>query len=412
MKRWIIAIVLLAAIIAGGIGYWKYASDNKNKTQYRTTVLQRGDIMQTVRASGLVSPLRLVDVGTQVNGPINNLYVDFNSQVKAGDLVAQIDPTTYEAKLAQDQANLMASQANVEQTTAKLIQAEKELVRTKKLAEQKMLSETDLDSAISTRDALAAQIKVNLAAVDQAKASLRLSQANLGYTTIRSPVDGVVITRNVSQGQTVVASLNAMTLFKIATDLRTIQVEASVPEADIGRIKEGQQVTFTVDAYDLTFTGKVEQVRMSASTMQNVVTYPVMVTASNPDNKLFPGMTAIIICEVAQRTNVLKVANAALRFKPAEKNTNLNNYDIKSKRPGSRTEQKPKLWVKDPEESELRPVPVTLGISDGAFTEVLEPCSLSGGQELITGIDASSATEKTVNPFAPQMPGATRRATR
>ena len=272
MKRWIIGAVLLLTLVAGGIWYWKYSTNSNGKTQYRTALLERGDILQTVRASGLIAPLRLVDVGTQVNGPITTLTVDFNSIVKAGDLVAQIDPSTYEAKLAQDQANLAAAQANVEQTTAKLVQADKELVRTKKLAEKNMLSETDLDAAVATRDALAAQLKVTMASVEQAKASLRLSQANLGYTTIRSPVDGVVITRNVSQGQTVVASLNAMVLFRIATDLHTIQVEASVPEADIGRIKEDQRVTFTVDADDTVFTGKVSQVRMSASTMQNVVT--------------------------------------------------------------------------------------------------------------------------------------------
>jgi HlyD family secretion protein len=408
MKRWILVIVVLSAITGGGLWYWKHVKDNNNKAHYRTTTLERGDIIQTVRASGLIAPMRLVDVGTQVNGPINKLYVDFNSEVKAGDLVAQIDPTTYEAKLAQDQANLMAAQANVEQTTAKLVQAEKELTRTKKLAEQKMLSETDLDAAISLRDSLAAQLKVTMASVDQSKAALRLSQANLGYTTIRSPVDGVVITRNVSQGQTVVASLNAMTLFKIATDLHTIQVEASIPEADIGRIREDQRVTFTVDAYDTTFTGKVAQVRMSASTMQNVVTYPVMVTAENPDNKLFPGMTAIIICEVAQRTNTLKVSNATLRFKPVEKIT--DNTEVKTKRKGPRTETKPKVWILESANSELKPVVVTLGISDGAFTEIMEPCNLTEGQELITGIDASSASEKTVNPFAPQMPGRSARS--
>jgi len=411
MKRWIVSIVILVVIIGGSLWYWKHTTDVTSKTHYRTALLDRGDLVQTVRASGLIAPIRLVDVGTQVNGPITKLCVDFNSQVKTGDLVAQIDPITYEAKLAQDQANLIAAQANVEQTTAKLVQAEKELTRTKKLAEQNMLSQTDLDAAIATRDALAAQLKVTMASVDQSKASLRLSQANLGYTTIRSPVDGVVITRNVSEGQTVVASLNAMTLFRIATDLQTIQVEASIPEADIGRVRENQSVIFTVDAYDTTFTGKVAQVRMSASTMQNVVTYPVIVLADNPDKKLFPGMTALIICQVAQRTNVLKVANAALRFKPADKPA--NGTEIKPKRSGFRGEQKPKLWIKKDENSALIPVPVTLGITDGSVTEIVEPCALAEGQEIITGIDTSTVSgDKTVNPFAPQMPGAARRATR
>lgn len=413
MKRWIIALVILVALSAGGFMYWKYASNETDTPKYRTTRLERGNIYQTVRASGIIAPMRLVDVGTQVNGPIHKLYVDYNSAVKAGDLVAQIDPTTYEARLAQDQANLMAAQANVEQTTAKLVQAEKELDRTRKLAGQKMLSETELDSATAVRDALAAQLKVSLASVDQARAALRLSQANLGYTTIRSPVDGVVITRNVSQGQTVVSSMNAMTLFRIATDLRTIQVEASIPEADIGRIQEGQRVTFTVDAHETVFTGTVAQVRMSASTQQNVVTYPVMVKADNPDNKLFPGMTAIIICEVAHRTNVLKVANSALRFKPADKDKEKNaTAGAKTKRTGLRTEQRPKLWIQKGEKMGLQPVPVKLGISDGSFTEITEPCPLTEGQELVMGIDLSGSEEKTVNPFAPQIPGATRRTGR
>jgi HlyD family secretion protein len=201
-----------------------------------------------------------------------------------------------------------------------------------------------------------------------------------------------------------------MTLFKIATDLRTIQVEASIPEADIGRIREGQQITFTVDAYETLFTGKVAQVRMSANTMQNVVTYPVMVMADNPDNKLFPGMTALIICEVAHRTNSLKVSNAALRFKPAEKA--VSTSAPKGKRKAQRPEQNPKLWIRETESDDPTPISVTLGITDGSYTEIIEPCPLTEGQELIVGIDASNSDGKTINPFAPQMPGVARRATR
>lgn len=415
MKRWIIALVTLGALTTTGFWYWKHAADKADTPKYRTTRVDRGDLFQTVRASAIIAPLRLVDVGTQVNGPIQKLYVDFNSTVKAGDLVAQIDPTTYEARLSQDQANLIAAQANVEQTTVKLVQAEKELVRTRKLADQKMLSETELDSATAARDTLTAQLKVSMASVDQAKAALRLSQANLGYTTIRSPVDGVVITRNVSQGQTVVSSMNAMTLFRIATDLRTIQVEASIPEADIGRIREGQRVTFTVDAHESIFTGTVAQVRMSASTQQNVVTYPVIINADNPDNRLFPGMTAIIICEVAQRTNVLKVANAALRFKPADKEKDKEKNTTptaKTKRTGLRFEQKQKVWIQKGENGELQPIPVKPGITDGSFTELTDPTPLAEGQEVVTGIEIEDKEAKTVNPFVPKMPGGQQRPAR
>ncbi len=415
MKRWIISLVLLAAGIAAFFAYRAWASGNNGAPNYRTVPLERGDVAQTVRATGIIQPIKLVQVGTQVNGPILKLYVDFNSRVKAGDLVAQIDPTTYQARLAQDQANLIQSQANVEQTQAKLTQAEKELERTKTLAAREMLSQSDLDSAQATRDTLTAQLKVVQAAVAQAKAALQLSQANLGYTTISSPVDGVVINRNVSEGQTVVASFNAQVLFSIATDLQKIQVEASIPEADIGTVAAGQQVTFTVDAYnEQVFTGTVTQVRMAASTVQNVVTYPVIIEAVNPDLKLFPGMTADIICEVARHANVFKVPNAALRFKPEESNDAEDATPAKGKGKGKsdRADRTHDIWVQSPETGRIHPASVSLGITDGAFTEIKGSHSLAEGQLIITGIQVKSNNEKTVNPFTPQMPRAGRRATR
>jgi HlyD family secretion protein len=414
MKRWIISIVLLAGV-AGSIWYFFFKSGNGGKTQYRTAKVELGTITQTVRATGTIQPIKLVQVGTQVNGPIRKLYVDFNSQVKAGDLVAQIDPTTYEARLAQDQANLIQSMANVEQTRAKLVQAEKELERTQKLTAREMLSQSDLDAATATRDTLTAQMKVSEAAVAQTQAALRLSQANLGYTTIKSPVDGVVINRNVSEGQTVVASMSAQVLFMIATDLQKIQVEASIPEADIGNVAVGQLVIFNVDAYELGFTGTVSQIRMAASTVQNVVTYPVIIKADNPGNKLFPGMTADIICEVARHDNVLKVPNAALRFKPEDRSTATSETPAKSKGKGAsaRAERGYKIWTQKPETGTPRPIFVSLGITDGAFTEVRGDASLAEGQEIITGIQvADNSQGKTVNPFTPQVPGASRRATR
>lgn len=409
MKRWIISIILLAAVAGGAWSFFK--PGNNGAPQYRTAKVERGDVIQTVRATGLVQPIKLVQVGTQVNGPIKKLNVDFNSQVKAGDVVAQIDPTTYEARLAQDQANLIESQAAVEQTRAKLVQAEKELERTRTLTAREMLSQSDLDSALATRDTLTAQIKVNEAAVAQAQAALRLSQANLGYTTIHSPVDGVVINRNVSEGQTVVASFNAQTLFMIATDLRKIQVEASIPEADIGRIALGQSVIFTVDAYEQSFTGKVTQIRMAASTVQNVVTYPVIIQAENPDTKLFPGMTADIICEVAHHENVLKVPNAALRFKPDDRPSADSPAPEKAKGAAARGDRGHRIWTQAPETGRLQPIFVSLGITDGAVTEIRGDETLSEGLSVITGIQVANK-EKTVNPFTPQMPQPARRAAR
>jgi HlyD family secretion protein len=412
MKRWIISIVLLT-VAAGSVWYFFFKSGNSGNTQYRTAKVECGNITQTVRATGTIQPIKLVQVGTQVNGPIRKLYVDFNSQVKAGDLVAQIDPTTYEARLAQDQANLIQSQANVEQTRAKLVQAEKELERTQKLTAREMLSQSDLDSATATRDTLTAQMKVSEAAVAQAQAALRLSQANLGYTTIKSPVDGVVINRNVSEGQTVVASMSAQVLFLIATDLRKIQVEASIPEADIGNVAMGQLVIFNVDAYEQSFTGTVTQIRMAASTVQNVVTYPVIIEADNPGNKLFPGMTADIVCEVARHDNVLKVPNAALRFKPEDRAAATAETPAKPKGKGAaaRAERGYKIWAQKPETGTPRPIFVSLGITDGAFTEVRGDSSLAEGQDIITGIQVANSTqEKTVNPFTPKVPGTARRA--
>jgi len=414
MKRWIIGIVLVAIAVTG---YWatRYYSSNKSKeSRYRTAPVERGDVVQTVRATGTIQPIRLVQVGTQVNGPIRKLYVDYNSQVKAGDLVAQIDPTTYEARLAQDQANLTQSQANVEQTRVKLNQAEKELERANKLTAREMISQADLDTAVAARDALLAQLKVVQAAVAQAEASLRLSKANLGYTTISSPVDGVVIARNVSEGQTVVASMTAQVLFLIATDLRRIQVEASIPEADIGNIALGQRVTFTVDAFDLVFTGAVTQIRMAAVTVQNVVTYPVVIQADNPGTKLFPSMTADIVCEVARHENVLKIPNAALRFKPEEKDkTAKNGKDNNAPKRRARLDQKPRVWIQTPDGNGVKPVSISLGITDGSFTELRDPATLTENQDVMTGMLVLSDDEKTVNPFTPPpMSGQTRRVTR
>jgi len=413
MKRWIISLVLVAVAVAGYFSYRYFYADKSKESRYRTAPVERGDVIQTVRATGTIQPIRLVQVGTQVNGPIRKLYVDFNSRVKAGDLVAQIDPTTYEARLAQDQANLTESLANVEQTQVKLLQAEKELERARKLTAREMISQADLDTAIATRDSLLAQLKVAQAAVAQSEASLRLSKANLGYTTISSPVDGVVIARNVSEGQTVVASMTAQVLFLIATDLRKIQVEASIPEADIGNIALGQRVTFTVDAFDQTFTGAVTQIRMAAVTVQNVVTYPVVIQAENPDTKLFPSMTADIICEVARHENVLKIPNAALRFKPEDKDkTAKNGKDSSPLKKRVRLEQGPRIWIQKPDGNGVNPVPVSLGITDGAFTELRDPGLLKENQDLITGMQVTTDDEKTVNPFTPQMPGQARKATR
>lgn len=436
MKRIIIFALILAALGGGGWYFWK-GRQKEEPRSYRTARAERGTVVQTVKATGIVRPVLSVQVGTQVNGPVRKLYVDYNDRVKVGDLVAQIDPTVYEARFAQDQANLLQSKASLEQAHAKLVQAEKDLVRARELAKRDLLSQADLDAAVAGRDTLAAQVKVAEASVEQAKAAIQISQANLGYTTIRSPVDGVVIARNVDEGQTVVASMTAQTLFQIATDLKRVQVEASIPEADIGNVREGQPVNFTVDAYDLEFTGVVAQIRLAASTMQNVVTYPVVINADNPELKLFPGMTANISCEVARREDALRIPNAALRFKPDPSELvpgggngpggagagsgGWRGRAGEGGGPGGSATSRQKVWILDAASQKPKPVPVHAGINDGAFTEVKERSRPAG--EETSGHDVPKLTEEddiilgygdagagapaapsTVNPFVPQRP--------
>ncbi len=408
MKKWILTIVVITTVAAVVAGVFWYRTRNGTIKAYRTAPVETGDIVQTVRATGVIQPIRLVAVGTQVNGPVQKLNVDYNDRVKAGDIVAQIDPAVYQTRFAQSQANLAQSQANVEANRAKLVQADKDLARARELAKRDMISQSELDAAVASRDVLAAQVKVAEASVEQTRAALRTSQTELDYTTIRSPVDGVVIDRNVSEGQTVVASMSAQVLFQIATDLQQIQVEASIPEADIGRIRTGQPVSFTVDAYEETFTGTVGQIRMSAATVQNVVTYPVVIRAANPDGRLFPSMTANISCEVERRTGVLKAPNGALRFSPATD----GSATAGAGKPGERAGRArgPRVWTQAAAGGPLVPVKVSVGISDGAFTELKDAGNLQAGSAVIIGLAENGATVKaTVNPFTPTMPGGQRR---
>jgi len=405
MKRWLMALGAMA-LVAASLGAWWRWRNHENGTLFRTANVEKGDLVQTVNATGTVQPIKTVQVGTQVTGPVKKLYVDYNDHVQAGQVVAQIDPAAYQAKVAQDRANLQSALAAVEQVRAKLTQAEKELQRSRELVSRNLISQSDLDGAVADRDSLAAQLKLAQAGVEQARAALTLSQTNLDYTTIKSPVDGVVVARNVDEGQTVVASFASQTLFVIAADLRQMQVEADVPEADIGKIKVGQPVHFTVDAYpDQDFEGMVSEVRLAASIQQNVVTYPVIISAPNPDEKLLPTLTANVSIEVAHRQKVLKVPNAALRFKyePAGEASG-NGSASAASRPGSHQHQ---VWV--PDGKELKAVLLNPGISDGAYTEVPED-ALKEGQEVVIGIieGQARAAAGTDNPFTVKLPSGRR----
>ncbi len=410
MKRCLLILILLAAAGTGAWFAWRKWGHREKAASYRTAKVERGDVVQIVRATGTVQPVKLVQVGTQVNGIVLKLNADFNSRVKAGDVVAQIDPAVYQANLSQAEANLTHSQASVDEARANLLKASNDLTRANALAKNDLLAPSDLDTAVATAASAEAEVKVAMAQVQMNQASLQLAKANLGYTTIIAPVDGTVVSRNVDEGQTVVASMTAQTIFTIATDLRTVLISASVPEADVGPVRAGQKVTFNVDAYPITFTGTVDQVRIASSTVQNVVTYPVMVRASNPDEKLFPGMTANISCIISEHTNVLKVTNTALRFKPEKKDA--TDKTAKPSQSGSTSgtaggnghggEKKPKVYVQKPDGS-LQPMRVTVGVTDGTWTEVSGD-DLQEGLDVITGALDNGTKAAVVNPFMPTPP--------
>jgi len=427
MKKVIITLFVLTGIGIGGWQGWLRWKPKKEETQWRTRKIERGEIVQEVRATGTVKPIKNILVGTQVNGPIKKLYVDFNDEVKVGQQIAQIDAAVYQANVSRDEATLASAKANVlsarannaqaranvELTQAKLALAEKELARMKQLRETEMVAQSDYDTALSNRDALVAQVKVNEAAVaqtessikqteamiQQGEASLQLSRANLGYTTIKSPVDGVIIQRNVDEGQTVVSSMNAQTIFTIATDLNRIQIQADIPESDIGGISAGQRVTFSVDAYNrIVFTGSVVQVRMSATSVQNVVTFPVIIEADNPNKRLFPGMTANLAVETGRAENVLRIPTAALRFTPPDMAKASEEEKGPKKREGGSG-----VWLLGPDNKPER-TKVTQKLSDGTTVGVESETDLSG-REVIIGVQTASTTpEAETNPFAPKMP--------
>jgi HlyD family secretion protein len=303
----VIIFLTIGAVIAGGA--WYFGAGGDNAPQYQTTAITRGDIVQTVTASGTLNPITNITVGSQISGIVSKLNVDWNSPVKATQLIAEIDPSTYQAAVEQADANLASAKANLE-----LQQAEEE--RSAELFTNKLVSRSDYDTAIATLHEAEATVKLN-------QALLHNANANLGYCKIYSPVDGVVISRDVDVGQTVAASMTAPTLFVIANDLTKMQIDANVSEADIGTVAEGQDVEFTVDAFpDGKFSGKLVQIRNSPTTVQNVVTYDTVIGVNNPDLKLRPGMTANASIITAQRADVLKIPNAAFRFKPPELSTN------------------------------------------------------------------------------------------
>ncbi len=370
-RRTAVLAAALLAVLAGCKG---------DTPSYRTDPVARGDIQQAVTATGTVNAVTTVLVGTQVSGTIKTLYVDFNSRVKKGQLIAQIDPSTFESQVLQAQANLLSAQANLQKAETSLANDKKTFERNKELLSKNLIAQSDLDTAETNYQSDNAQVASAKALIEQAKASLDYAKQNLAYTRIVSPVDGVVISRNVDVGQTVAASFQTPTLFTIAQDLTKMQIDTNVAESDIGVVKLGQEVDFTVDAYpDTTFEGKVWQIRQAPITVQNVVTYDVVIQVNNKDFKLMPGMTANVSIVIQTRRDVLRITNAALRFRMPERPASAGNAAA-----GSGDKKGPSVWIL--ENGKPKRVVITPGISDGNYTEVVSGDMKEGQQAIVEAL--------------------------
>lgn len=406
-RKTIIQVVSGLIIIVVGIIIFKTCQNAKGEISFETTLVSKGSISNTVTASGTIQAVKTVAVGTQVSGVIKKIYVDFNSIVKKGQILAQIDETPL-------RANLDQSRATVVSATADLLFKKTNYERFKALFEKKLIAKTDYDQAVLNYD----QSKANLS---NANSSYDKNKINLEYATISSPIDGVVLNRSVDEGQTVAASFNTPTLFSIANDLTQMRVEANVDEADIGQVKVGQRVEFNVDAYqDIRFTGKVTQVRLQPLVTSNVVTYTVIIEAPNPDKKLMPGMTANASIFVNEAKDLLIVDNNALRFKPDSKlildymkkfpqaaESRINQEFNAKVRVAADGNNKPStLWIK--KGNEIDPVKVITGLSDGTKTEIKS--GVSEGDEIIFSMQLTSNSDTTKksavkSPFMPSRPG-------
>src|SRR6266704_1697645 len=397
MKRFLPLGVIIVGLLI--ILFIVHRCTQSSASGYMTANVTRGPITQLVTATGTLNPVVNVQVGSQVSGNIQKLFADFNSEVKAGQTVAQIDPALFRAAVTQAEGDLATAQAAFE--LAKVNAA-----RTQELFAKKNSSQQDLDSATATLHQAEGNVKIKQGALDRAK-------ADLDHCTITSPIDGVVISRNVDVGQTVAASLQAPVIFQIANDLTKMQIDSNVAEADVGVLEMGQGVDFTVDAFPMrTFHGKVVQVRNAPITVQNVVTYDTVIGVSNPDLKLKPGMTANVSIIVAHKDDVLQIKNAALRYHPADatptetrtpyaKATAAGSTSASRERRGAAgREHRAERTVYALSGGRPRPVPIKTGISDGVVTEVLD--GLKEGDRVITAELASKspAASTPANPFS------------
>ncbi len=378
MKKIVIVLVVLAIISGGG---WYLIKNKQPSVTYKTAKIERGSIVSTVAATGNLSAVTTVQVGTQVSGTIMKLYVDYNSRVRKGQTIAEIDPSLFNASVEQAKGNFLSSEANLQKARVTLADAERTLARNKKLLTDGIISQADYDVSETACQSAKAALKAAEGSVGQTRGALLQSRTNLRYSIIRSPVDGVVISRAVDVGQTVAASFQTPTLFTIAQDLTKMQIEVSVDEADISRVKEGQKASFTVDAYpEQTFGGKVVQVRNAPIITQNVVTYIVVVNVDNNDLKLKPGMTANVSIEVARKDGVLKLPPAAFRFKPRIEGDDPQKKRAEEGGKQGRKEKGQKVYIL--RENKPVGVKVKTGIGNNNSIELVEG-ELKEGDEVI-----------------------------
>ena len=377
MKKLLIGVVLAAAL--AGAAYL-YLKKENGAPSYRTAKVERGDIVDTITTTGNINAVTTVSVGSQISGTIQKLFVDYNSRVRKDQVIAQIDPQLLQASVIQAQGSLENAKGSLERAKVSVADTERTYRRNRELLPNGFVAQSDVDAAQTAYDQAVAGQKSAEAGVMQAMGALKVAQTNLAYTTIRSPVDGIVISRNVDVGQTVAASFQTPTLFSIAQDLTKMQIDTNVDESDIGRAAKGQTVVFTVDAWpEKTFTGVVSQVRNAPIITQNVVTYDVVILVDNRELLLKPGMTANVTIQVKKFENILKIPNAAMRYRPVDK----------SKEPGGGTDGKKKELLGQRvyvigKDGKPQGVPIKTGVSDGASTE-LTSGNLKEGDLVVTG---------------------------
>jgi HlyD family secretion protein len=394
-QRFIVTGVAVLLAAAAGYAYW-VRSEHQTEKGYVTETVERGSVATTVTATGTVNPVTTVQVGTYVSGPIHALYVDYNSPVTKGQLVAKIDQAPFLVKVHEAEANLANARAKVEKDRADLDFKKLTLNRNRELRVNNLIAQNDVDTAKNNYDQAVAQLDLDKAGVQQAEAALEEARINLAYTDITSPVDGVVVSRNVDVGQTVAASFQTPTLFLIAQDLTKMQVDTNVSESDIGGVAQGQTASFTVDAYPgKEFHGTVAQVRNAPITVQNVVTYDVVIAVDNSNLELKPGMTATVTITTAQRDNVLLIPLRALRFHPDRKP---EAAETPSQR-GSARRETPTVWVLQPDGS-LRKVDVQTGIRSDQYAEFVSGDLHAGDQLAIAFRSGARRASSRVPSFA------------